>query len=127
MADNDMEVQTAFKTKAKEILTLRPNAWAGADSAELVLHCIRAMKDNKGKPVELDEEDIDVITVMSRPTQDGQMRVLHRIFEKHSATLGPKVANRIAGAVNAPTFKMELVKSGVIKDTRANELSDLLA
>lgn len=126
MADNDTEVQTAFVAKTKEILALRPNAWAGADSAELVLHCIRAMKDNEGKPVELSEEDVDVITVMSRPTQEVQMRVLERIYAKLGARPGSKATKRIGGAINAPTFKMELVKSGFVKDTRANELSDLL-
>ena len=127
MADNDVEVQKAFVSKIKEILAIRPNTWSGADSAELVQHCTSVMKNEKGENAEISEEDVDVITVMSRPTQELQMQVLQRIYAKYGLTLGPKVFKRIGGAINAPTFKMEMVKSGVIKDTRDNGLGDLLS
>ena len=54
------------------------------------------------------------------------MRVLRRIAASHNATMTSADEEIIRKVVSAPSFKLELVKAGRIKDKNAGKLNDLL-
>lgn len=120
-------VKSAFKAKVNERLGPNPTSWGGEDSAEVVRSCVTALKGGDGNPVVLTEEENDLITLVSAPSHDVQMRVIRRVVADHNAELTQADADLIKKVVSAPVFKLELVKAGRITDTKANKLKDLLA
>ena len=126
MENEIIESKNVFKTKVNERLALHPNQWTGEDSVAVVLSLIKSLKDTDGKAVKLTAEEADVIEVTSRPIQDTQVRVLRTIIERHNAKLDAATEKLLRKVVGAGTFKIELVKAGKIKDSKADELGDLL-
>ena len=127
MTEDTNPLKTAFKAKINDRLTLHPNNWNGEASAEVVRSCVTALKGGDGTPVVLTDEENDLITLVSNPNHDVQMRVIRRILTSHKAELAQADADLIKKVVSAPVFKLELVKAGRIIDTKANQLKDLLA
>lgn len=126
MSEEISPVKLAFKARTNERLVLRPNQWSGEDSAEVVRSCVTALKSSDGNPVVLTDEENDLITLVSAPSHDVQMRTIRRIAANHKAELAQTDADLIKKVVSAPTFKLELVKAGRITDTKASKLKDLL-
>ncbi len=126
MIDNEMEVQAAFKTTTNNLLSAHPDQWTGEESEQLVLAMIGAMKDNVDNPVKLTEEEKEVITLMTRPSQEVLIRVFQTMLAKRGISLGLISGDRISRAANTPAFKTELKNSGKIKNVRASKLSNLL-
>ncbi|MGC3990586.1 MAG: hypothetical protein QM796_13080 [Chthoniobacteraceae bacterium] len=126
MNEEPNNVKEAFKNTVNQRLTLRPNQWTGEDSAEVVKSIIRSIQKSDGSPIELTDEESDVVTIVSRPTHDVQMRVIRNIIEKHGATMDKDAEVLIRSVVSATAFKIELVKAGKIKETSTSKLSKLL-
>ena len=126
MPEADKDIKTVFKIKVNERLIANPNRWVGEDSVEVVRALITSLKDNHGNAVKLTAEDEDVLEVTSRPIQDTQVRVLRTIIERHGAKLDAETEKFLRKVVGAGAFKLELVKAGKIKDSKAGELGDLL-
>ncbi len=126
MTENEKKIQAVFKAKINELLAAHPNEWKGEDSAAVVLDLIRALEDGNGNPVELTEEEVQVVTLASRPVQEVQMPVIQNIVAKHGSIPSPVFTDRVTRVVTANAFKIELVKLGKIKDTRASGLKNLL-
>lgn len=126
MPDETNQIKTAFKTKVNERLTQKPNHWAGEESAEVIRACLTAHNGADGNPITLTDEENDLVTLASAPNHDVQMRTFRRIAANHKLVLAPADEELIRKVVNAPSFKLELVKAGRIKDKNTGKLNDLL-
>src|SRR5258706_14088244 len=114
MADK-ADLKTAYTGKVKERLNLHPNQWAGEDSAKVVEAYLSRMTDDKGKAIVLTEFERDVITLISRPTFDVQVRLIKRLIEDRGVKFDSDSEKRIKDVVNPTTFKRKLIESGHIK------------
>jgi hypothetical protein len=126
MAEEVNAIKVVFKGKVNERLALHANVWAGEDSAEVVKTLVLNVKDDKGNPIQLTPEDEDVIELASRPTNDGQMKVIKTIVNKRNGILDPTTEQLIKQVVSPTAFKIELAKNGFIKETKKGGLKDLL-
>jgi len=126
MENKVVDNRTAFKDKINELLALHPNQWTGADSAAVVRVLLGNLKDAQGNLIELTPEELDVVELASRPTNEVQMRVIRTIAARHNAALDTTTDALVKKVVSPTSFKIELAKAGKIQDTNSGGLKDLL-
>src|SRR4051812_26136761 len=116
METNAGKIKETFAAAVKSRLEASPNEWNAADSAAVVLALVKSITDETGTGIALTPHEEDVIELASHPTIDVQMRVVENIIANHKGTPDKHALRQIRRVVNAASFKLELTKSGYIKE-----------
>jgi hypothetical protein len=118
--------KTVFADSVKACLTKNGDRWDGNASAEVLRAIITNLKDSKGEAITLTPVEVDAITIACRPTFEVQVRLMKRILESRGVLANADTEKNIERVINATKFTKELLKAGLIKETGASDLKDLL-
>lgn len=126
MPKTNSNVKEVFKAAVNQRLLTNPNQWTGEGSVAVVRALVVNINDDQGNPISPTADEIDVMTIASRPTHDLHMKVIKTIIARHNGKLDPTTEGLIDRVVSAGAFKLELVKAGKIKSDDSDELSGML-
>ena len=95
---------SAFNEELLKLVGTNKIGWSAEDHSKLVDAVKSHLKDENGEPLKLDEHASDIVSLIFRPAEDLQLKVLKRTLERAGYQLDASAENALALLFNQGRF-----------------------